>query len=289
MIRAIVSLCALPVLATVLSCATAETPGEHFRQDMRALQKHCNTHDVRPGETTCDILKLQPADPLSTPAGRFAQSIKLPAAAGGAANPYRPGMTSDEYFQTLCKEAGEFVFKKVSHVEGVMQLRPREIATDQMLRHLYAIEDPYGYRDWEARDPEFFYVNPRAYRFMERPVDIEQPLGKVVRYYGYDGRNPATMKSDTAEAASSRYGFIWRDITRPNDREMGIAGGELIVLDLKSKEVLAVKRGFAHTGFGVERLRPYVWWKSAKVCLGDSNKIYALSQFVVSVLTPAQR
>jgi len=38
-------------------------------------------------------------------------------------------------------------------------------------------------------------------------------------------------------------------IKRPHDREMGIAGGELIVLDLETNEVLGVRRGYAlHVG-----------------------------------------
>ena len=35
--------------------------------------------------------------------------------------------------------------------------------------------------------------------------------------------------------------YVWRGITRPHDREMGIAGGELIVLDLQTNEVLGVQ------------------------------------------------
>ncbi len=39
--------------------------------------------------------------------------------------------------------------------------------------------------------------------------------------------------------------MTWRGIRRPHDREMGIAGGELIVLDLETNEVLGVRRGYA--------------------------------------------
>ena len=53
------------------------------------------------------------------------------------------------------------------------------------------------------------------------------------------------MKKDVASAPESRFGFLWRGINRPNDRELGIAGGELIVLELATFKVLGVKRGFA--------------------------------------------
>jgi hypothetical protein len=46
----------------------------------------------------------------------------------------------------------------------------------------------------------------------------------------------------------SEYGVVWRGISRPYDREMGIAGGELIVLHLHTNEILAVHRGFAMVG-----------------------------------------
>ena len=39
-----------------------------------------------------------------------------------------------------------------------------------------------------------------------------------------------------------------RGIVRPHDREMGIAGGELIVLDLETSKVLGVRRGYIRTG-----------------------------------------
>jgi hypothetical protein len=46
----------------------------------------------------------------------------------------------------------------------------------------------------------------------------------------------------------SRYSYTWRGIPRPHDREFGIAGGELILLDLETNEVLAVRRGYIRSG-----------------------------------------
>jgi hypothetical protein len=47
----------------------------------------------------------------------------------------------------------------------------------------------------------------------------------------------------------SRYGFMWRGIERtPNDRELGIGGGEVLVFDLQTNEVLAVRRNFRLSG-----------------------------------------
>lgn len=60
----------------------------------------------------------------------------------------------------------------------------------------------------------------------------------------------------------SEYGVVWRGISRPYDREMGIAGGELIVLHLHTNEILAVHRGFAMVG----RSDGEFWWVPPLVC-----------------------
>src|SRR5207237_7661024 len=58
---------------------------------------------------------------------------------------YKPGMSTQEYFEHLCKpEAGEFIYKTVENVEGIYQMRPREALTDAMLQDRYYLEDPYG-------------------------------------------------------------------------------------------------------------------------------------------------
>ena len=162
------------VLVMVTGCAAGlfkeDTVGERFDKAMKKLAERCAKDPPKQGVTDCDPLKLKPADPLATEEGRFAHSIKLP-------NPvpedsgYKLGMTSQEYFEHLCKtEAGEFIFKTAENVEGIMQMRPRAEATDYMLQHLYALEDPYG----ETYGEEFNmgsearktgiqdgYVNPR--------------------------------------------------------------------------------------------------------------------------------
>src|SRR5207237_4857872 len=73
---------------------------------------------------------------------------------------YKPGMSTQEYFEHLCKtEAGEFIYKTVENVEGIYQMRPREHVTDKMLMDRYFLEDPYGeYGDEEHLQEE--YVNP---------------------------------------------------------------------------------------------------------------------------------
>lgn len=291
-------------LLVVMGCAaiaasTAETPGERFDGAMKRLAEQCAKLKLPPNRTDCDPLKLKPADPLATPEGRFAHSIKIP-------NPvpedsgYKPGMTSKEYFDHLCKtEAGEFIYKTVENVEGIYMLRPRKEATDYELQHLYAMEDPYGHTYGERDDVESLYVGPTRYRFLESPFGSRQepewkknsrhpsyfmmPDGSAqhARYFGYNGRDPKTMQRTFDSVRKSKYGYAWRGIKRPHDRELGVAGGELIILDLSTNDVLAVRRGFI--GSVLEGPRGFSW---AYVCPLPGGNRGLPHEFIFKVLRP---
>jgi hypothetical protein len=223
-----------------------------------------------------------PADPLATEEGRFAHSIKIP-------NPlpvdsgYKPGMRPEQYFDHLCKtEAGEFIYKTVENVEGLYVMRPRSEATDYELENLYALEDPYGYTYGEATGIEFLFVRPTRYSFIEipfssdRPVrwtkqsldrsysDVAPPATRFERYARFDGRKRETMKREFDVKLRARFGVTWRGVTRPHDRELGIAGGELIVLDLHTNEVLGVRRGYIRS-VGMKNLTG-IWWMTGRTC-----------------------
>jgi hypothetical protein len=239
-----------------------ETPGQHFERQMKEFAENCAKAKLRPNDRSCDRLKLKPADPLATEEGRFAHSIKIP-------NPvpedsgYRPGMTPEQYFDHLCKtEAGEFVYKTVENIDGVLQMRPQKKASDYEVRHLYALEDPNIIHDGEDYEPAFNYVVPQGYQFFEAPFSgqvqpswkkeyrhssfsaVPGPDSKYERYSGYDGRDMKMMRKEYVKDLKSQYGYTWRGIKRPHDRELGVAGGELIVLNLQTNEVLAVRRRY---------------------------------------------
>ncbi len=199
---------------------------------------------------------------------------------------YRPGMTSEEYFKALCeKEAGEFIYRTVENVEGLYQIRPRKLATWDELFDRYVMEDPYGYTRRDAENPETLFVRGKfgGYRFFEArafhrklpdydssrydpSISTAPPPGaRVERYFGYDGQESKSMKKEYGTQPRSRYGFVWRGIKRPMDRELGIAGGELIALDLSTGEILGIRRGFARSGF-VRNSRSGIQWETAAVC-----------------------
>lgn len=247
-----------------LGSAQTLTPGEQFRQRMAKLEEDCKRNPPTDSRNTrCDPLKITPEDWQATPEGRFAHAIKIPNPVP-ADSGYRTGMTPQEYFEHLCKnEAGEFIFKTVENVEGIRLLRPRQPVNDYVFRDLYAMEDPYGHWQGEAEEPGFQFVGPTKYAYIETPLrrvarhpgykSVSHPSlfthpapGQTIeRYFGFDVSSFRTLQVEYDTAFRSRYGVTWRGIKRPHDREMGIAGGELIVLDLETNEVLGVRRGYA--------------------------------------------
>jgi len=279
-----------------------ETPGQRFDREMKVFAENCGKAKLKPNDTACDILKLKPADPMATEEGRFAHSIKIP-------NPvpedsgYKPGMTPEEYFNHLCKtEAGEFIYKTVENVEGLYMMRPRKEATYEY-NHLYAPEDPYGHWNEEATEPAMLFVKPSWYSFLETPLmsrtapDWKRKLmhpsifsapdtnAKYARYFGYDGQDRRTMQKVYDVALKARYGYAWRGITRPDDREFGISGSEVIIFNLQTGEVLAVHRGYAKFEIDEKFGLASAHW--LKRCPLPSQKVSPPRQeFILKVLKP---
>ena len=288
-----------------IAASTAETPGERFREAMKRLAEQCDKLKLPPNRTDCDPLKLKPADPLATPEGRFAHSIKIPNPVPEGSG-YKPGMTSQEYFDHLCKtEAGEFIYKTVDKVEGIFQMRPRKEASDYELQDLYALEDPYGSVTDEAYKPQDSYVQPALgkYQFLEVPLAKATMSGEGPQYRIYfrdqnahpskryqtmiEGQGvfvPYIVAEADVSTLRSRYGYTWRGVKRPHDRELGIASGELIVIDLQANEVLAVRRGFIRSG-DVRNTRTGIWWLGGHVCPKLGSKRAHI--FIKEVLKPA--
>ncbi len=203
---------------------------------------------------------------------------------------YREGMTPVEYWRALCKaEAGEFIYRTVEDVDGLYQIRPRKHETLQQMADRYVVEDPYGTNVGEENSEIFFsYIIPRekwqpdlpGYTYIESaPLTGESinrssfldpslsssapPGSKFERYFGYDRKFSSNLKKQWTPELRTRWGFTWRGIHRPHDRELGIAGGELVVVDLLTNEILAVRRGFV---LGKSTSTGGVEWQSAISC-----------------------
>lgn len=245
-----------------------------------------------------------PAEWVSTPEGKFAHSIKIPNPVA-ADSGYRPGMSSEEYFKHLCeKEAGEFVFKTVENVEGFYFMRPPKRPTDYDLMDRYKLEAPHIESLFQAVIPKikeraaFLAVSPpwRLYKFFEES-DPRKPYRQgFLRAYGYRVKS-SPMKVDAVATASSEYGLIWRGLKRQHDRESAIAGGEWLVIDLRTSEVLAVRRNYGRTGFN--RNTPEgIWWLNAIGCSvfgepttlsGVRLQIYEFSSRVIKPIPGGQK
>lgn len=195
-----------------------------------------------------------------------------------------------QYFNHLCStEAGEWIFRRVKNVEGLYFARPQGMPSDDFLRDPYGPEAPWVQRHYQitggslSSDGQQFVSPPSAnYRFVEQPqrdVKWQKKIAEpYVRLFGYT-REPALdytgkptrfLKDKTPmqilgiTKPSARYGYTWRGVRRERDREHGVAGGELLIYDLQTKEIIGVRRTFQVSG--------------KKIPLGPSDARWFLTQ-----------
>lgn len=125
---------------------------EHFDESydpakfVACVFKANNTYELDASVYSCDRFRLRRIENPEYWPNPDIPKLKWPE----PPNPptYRPGMSSEAYFNALCeKEAGEFIYRTVENVEGIYQIRPRNRADDdnQRMQDRYVIEDPYTY------------------------------------------------------------------------------------------------------------------------------------------------
>jgi hypothetical protein len=286
--------------ASPLSLA-AETEGEKFRRVLRERDAACKKDKLGPyldptdpeykqkePLRDCDILKVQPFDlkrVLETPGARMTYAIRLPPPLDQPQVRYSKSMAADAYFAALCeKEAGDFVFATADNVERVRQLRIYLGAWKDRLGS-YSDEVPAALTFPLYFRPEGQFVAPRRmYRYLEMPdrPDRRHAGSAPFALFEYDG--PNRVSSRPLDKPTARYAFTWRTVEREHARELGIVGGELIVLDLHANTVLAVRRAFLkHTvrdiAFGATGF-------DTKSCRRRFDEAYV---FIAGVLKPAPK
>lgn len=262
-----------------------------------------------------------PAQWLTDAEAKIAYSLKLPDSVPKAV-PFNftkaywwswlPGTPkqSVQYFDHLCStEAGEWIFKKVSKVEGFYFSRPQGAPTTDTLTDPYGPEMPWIQRaflltgdslKWQGA----WFIQPPIYnyRFHEQPrrettwqADIKEPY---VRLFGYKREffvKPGQVVADWNErepmqvigipALTTKYGYTWRGLKRARDREHGIAGGELLIYDLQTKEVLAVRRQFLIASHNPRGAGKAMWEVAASCPKSPSNGLTGeFTQFAFDVL-----
>jgi len=121
------------------------------------------------------------------------------------------------------------------------------------------------------------------YQFFETVVsitDAETANSNGAKYYRFSKYDPKTgqpLIQEKAEKLKSKYGYTFHAISDSQFGKYRIMGGETIILDVGTKEKLAVFRGFV-------KLPP-----EYDVCpKGDTTKTYpySLDKFVAKVLKP---
>ena len=259
---------------------------------------------------------------LQDPEAKIAHSLKLPDSVPKPvpfdfSKAYRkswlPGTPkqSVQYFNHLCStEAGEWIFRKVQNVEGFYFARPQDEPTTDTMTDPYGPEMPWIQRiimvgGNSLEDKGAKYINPPFYnyRFVEEPrrntkwqAGIQEPY---VRLFGYtqepmrrvDGsstpywREKTPMQVIGIPALTARYGYTWRGLRRERDREFGIAGGELLIYDLKTQEVLAVRRQFL-IAFKNPRGEGKALWEIAARCnqIRPKVSVSEISEFALEIL-----
>jgi hypothetical protein len=254
----------------------------------------CRTTTYR-ANSACEVYVLRRREwPEYWPEG--AKRIKWPEAPKQTV--YRKGMTPKEYWEALCKaEAGEFVYRTVTNVDGVYHARPRASVSDAELMDRFVLEDPYFISDilgTAALEMELVQPYSGQYIFLEAHLGQQ---GAFVRYERSDSqrakktyqtvrdgkwlRVPFIVDQERVGNVRARYGFSWRGIERRDDRANGVAGGEFAIVDMRTGDILALRRGFARDQV---RTGASFWWRSAARCPDDRGA--PLRRLLYNVLRP---
>jgi len=198
------------------------------------------------------------------------------------------------YFDYLCRtQAGEFIYRTVDNVEGVLQMRPRDGSKDYFDRMKAGDipEDPWGHTNLEAQRP---WVLFRNYRYFEKPIQgvieprfatredwdpsmfgVPTAEDRIVRFFGYDRSDQKALKREFDKSARSRFGYNWVSESSILNWVFNVYAGETRVVDISDGDLLGKKKGFVKT-------RPY------DLCPADKDDWF-IGKFVERVLIPASR
>jgi hypothetical protein len=213
-------------------------------------------------------------------------------------------------FAERCKTAGEKIYRTVENVEGVFLINPRATPTSKELDDQFARYDPYGYEGGGTEYIKSFLagywkscvgVEPtcsdkrKAFKF----VELRNTQDKVERYQSVDKQTEkpflsgaisiAKLTVENPEALAAKYGVEWVDISTDEDRQHWIAGGEIKIIDLSSKSLIASRRGyFMDSGQGSTngQRQPWAWARQyTQGCPPVENHNFV---FIRSILKPSQ-
>ncbi|MCW5576197.1 MAG: hypothetical protein KIT13_08890 [Burkholderiales bacterium] len=290
----------------VAGCAAPQglfggTVGEKFRKALANVDTRCKERKIGPyldptdpeyrrksALTNCDVLKIKPFDlktVLATPEGKFAYSIQLPPPLDKPRVRRSDYRSAEEYFEALCQhELVETTFKKVKDVDGIAVLRvyptPYPIT-------LGSYSDESNGTGMAIAPEERLILSPPSFQFVERPLRLdEQKKFPGVAYLRFekDPDRPGRLSVRPIDHLSATYASIWRGTPSMDDRQDGIFGGELILLDRKSGEIVGIRRTFSRDEVNLDDRSRVRFWSLP--CPNPKRIEYI--QFLKNVLVPAQ-
>lgn len=155
------------------------------------------------------------------------------------------------HFEMRCKGAGEKIYRVVQNVDGIALLKLRSKKVN--LGDQFLLDDPYGH---DCGGDECISGHLIDFRMVpvaggvapsNRPiyqyVEVQDAgTGEWTQY-----RKPSStveLQGEIVSTPSARYGVTWEDISTQTDRQHWIAGGRLVIIDLRENTVIAERIGF---------------------------------------------
>ena len=183
-------------------------------------------------------------------------------------------------FDERCKTAGEKIYRTVAGVDSVslVNVRPASVSVaDQFERY-----DPYGYEGggeeyvksflaghWKtcagnsstcaASNRAFEYVDAKNDRGLQRIHTVDKSTKKLITV---EKIAIPELVYEPLTGTASRYAIEWRDVSTDDDRSNWIAGGQLVISDTKTNEIIAERVGYLlDTGLGdiAGARSPWAW------------------------------
>ena len=255
----------LPACQTLDKAAAELTPyGVQLNERIAQWERACKDMKLGPyydnnpanrNDASCDFLFLKDKhwDPEADQFSRYAHSIKLPPPHDKPQAIYQAGMSSGEYLKELCaKEAGEWIFRTVSNVEGVLQARtrvPNPRGSSQLM--IFAQEPLYSGSADELQWLAMGTTNPFNYAYFEYPEAAGDGSLRIFRFYRNEGRLRQLEPHQQVQwrqyhdrfrvpyvidsKAKAPYAYVGRGTIRPGLNEHGIRGFELLVVDSRTR------------------------------------------------------
>ena len=151
-----------------------------------------------------------------------------------------------------------------------------------------SFEDPATYAHWQE-NAGFSLTKDGLYT----RVQTASGSGWVQSYRDPTARSG--FRREPIASADARYGFVWRGIADARQLDSGISGGEMLVIDLKTQEILAIKRGFKYRWlgrYGSDQRLSATGFERGRSCAADiaqtpTRKFQDFTDFLIQVLRPA--